>query len=84
MASDASRPTSTAFAGNLAERGIRLGYHNHAFEFAPLERTTVWAILLAELPAEVELELDVYWAAVGGRDPLAEIVASPTASASCT
>ena len=61
------------FAGHLAGRGIRLGYHNHAFEFAPLETTTVWQILLAELPPEVELELDVYWAAVGGRDPVAEI-----------
>lgn len=61
------------FAGRLADRGIRVGYHNHAFEFAPLEDTTVWAILLAQLPPEVELELDVYWAAVGGRDPVAEI-----------
>ena len=61
------------FAGHLGERGIRLGYHNHAFEFAPLETTTVWQILLAELPPEVELELDVYWAAVGGRDPVAQI-----------
>jgi len=63
-------------AGDLAGRGIRVGYHNHAFEFAPLAGTTVWAILLAELPVEVELELDVYWAAVGGRDPVAEIEAT--------
>ena len=57
-------------------KGIRLGYHNHAFEFAPLDGTTVWDVLLAELPPEVELELDVYWAAVGGRDPVAEIRAT--------
>jgi sugar phosphate isomerase/epimerase len=61
------------FAGRLAGRGIRVGYHNHSFEFSPLEDTTVWAILLAQLPPEVEIELDVYWAAVGGRDPVAEI-----------
>ena len=66
-----------AFAGRLGGRGIRLGYHNHAFEFAPLDGTTVWDVLLAELPPEVELELDVYWAAVGGRDPVAEIGATP-------
>ena len=30
----------------------------------------IWDVLLAELPPEVELELDVYWAAVGGRDPV--------------
>jgi sugar phosphate isomerase/epimerase len=53
-----------------ADRGIRLGYHNHAFEFAPLNGTTVWDVLLDGLPPEVELEVDVYWAAIGGRDPV--------------
>ncbi len=61
------------FARRFGQRGIRLGYHNHAFEFAPLADTTVWDVLIAELPAEVELELDVYWASVAGRDPVAEI-----------
>jgi sugar phosphate isomerase/epimerase len=64
------------FARMLTERGIRLGYHNHSFEFAALDGTTVWDILLAELPPEVDIELDVYWAAVGGRDPAAEIAAT--------
>jgi sugar phosphate isomerase/epimerase len=64
------------FGRQLAERGIRLGYHNHAFEFEPLDGTTVWDVLLAELPSDVDLELDVYWAAVGGRDPVAEIAAT--------
>jgi sugar phosphate isomerase/epimerase len=63
-------------ARTFAERDIRLGYHNHAFEFAPLDGTTVWDVLLAELPPEVDLELDVYWAAFGGRDPVAEIRAT--------
>lgn len=64
------------FARIFAEHGIGLGYHNHDFEFAPLEGTTVWDILLAELPPGVEIELDVYWAAVGGRDPVATIRAT--------
>jgi sugar phosphate isomerase/epimerase len=64
------------FARTFERRGIRLGYHNHAFEFAPLDGTTVWDVLIGELPPEVELELDVYWAAVGGRDPVAEIRAT--------
>ena len=64
------------FATALATHGIRLGYHNHDFEFAPLDGTTVWDILLADLPPEVEIELDVYWAAFGGRDPVAEIRAT--------
>jgi sugar phosphate isomerase/epimerase len=64
------------FAQDLASHGIRLGYHNHAFEFATLDGTTVWDVLLAELPPEVEIELDVYWAAFGDRDPVAEIRAT--------
>lgn len=60
----------SGIAGRLAERGIALGYHNHASEFAPLEGTTAWDVLLTELAPEVEIELDVYWAAAGGRDPV--------------
>jgi sugar phosphate isomerase/epimerase len=52
-----------------SDRGIALGYHNHAFEFAALDGTTIWDIFAAELSERVELELDVYWAAIGGRDP---------------
>jgi sugar phosphate isomerase/epimerase len=67
--------------GGLAEileaRGLRLGYHNHDFEFAALDGTTVWDVMLAELPLRIDLELDVYWAAVGGRDAVAEIRANP-------
>jgi sugar phosphate isomerase/epimerase len=64
-------------ADRLTDHGMRLGYHNHAFEFAPLDGTTVWDVMLDELPPTIELELDVYWAAVGGRDPVAEIAANP-------
>ena len=64
------------FATTLAGRGISLGYHNHAFEFEPIDGTTVWDVLLESLAPEIELELDVYWAAVGGRDPVAEIRAT--------
>ncbi len=61
------------FAERLADRGLRLGYHNHDFEFAALAGTTIWDVLLDALPDTVELELDVHWLAVGGRDPVAEI-----------
>jgi sugar phosphate isomerase/epimerase len=60
----------------FADRGISVGYHNHAFEFEALEGTTVWDVLGAELPSEVELELDVYWVSVAGRDPLTELRAA--------
>src|SRR5688500_4223028 len=65
------------FSDALDGHGIRLGYHNHDFEFAPLNGSTVWDVMLPELSPAIELELDVYWAAVGGRDPSAEIRANP-------
>jgi len=64
-----------AIAGRLADRGIRLGYHNHSFEFQPLDGTTIWDLLVGALPATVDLEIDVLWASVGGRDP-AELIAA--------
>jgi sugar phosphate isomerase/epimerase len=64
------------YARTFDQRGIRLGYHNHAFEFAPLDGTTIWDASLGERPPEVELELDVYWVAFGGVDPIATIEAT--------
>ena len=63
-------------AGTLAAEGLRLGYHNHDFEFAPIDGTTAFDVLLAELAPEVELEVDVYWVSVGGREPVAAIEAA--------
>jgi sugar phosphate isomerase/epimerase len=65
------------FSVELERHGMRLGYHNHDFEFAPLDGSTVWEMMLPELSPAIELELDVFWAAVGGRDPSAEIKANP-------
>ncbi|MDH3222835.1 MAG: TIM barrel protein, partial [Gemmatimonadota bacterium] len=51
---------------------VRVGYHNHAFEFEPLEGTTGFDILASELDPDVaDLEIDLHWARVGGADPLA-------------
>lgn len=57
-------------ADACASQDIRLGYHNHDFEFAALDGTTVWDVLLDELSPDVDLELDVYWATIAGRDPV--------------
>ncbi|HEY0605810.1 MAG TPA: sugar phosphate isomerase/epimerase [Herpetosiphonaceae bacterium] len=75
---------SQAKAQTLAERlnrvapqvtgqGLRLAYHNHDFEFAPVDGTTMWDVLIAEADPAVEFELDVYWAAFAKRDPIALI-----------
>lgn len=56
-------------AARLADEGLRLGYHNHDHELAPLPGgLPALEALAAELDPPVLLELDTYWAAVGGQD----------------
>jgi sugar phosphate isomerase/epimerase len=52
----------------LADEGIRFGYHNHQFELAELDGRTALEIFADALPAGMILEIDTYWAAVGGQD----------------
>jgi len=56
-----------------ATYGVRIGYHNHAFEFAnefEVDGATLtgYELLAANLDPAVILELDTYWAAAGGQD----------------
>lgn len=58
-----------SMAARLADEGLRLGYHNHDHEFTPLpDGTPALEALAAELDPSVLLEVDTYWAAVGGQD----------------
>ena len=54
------------------DQGLVLAYHNHDFEFVPFEDgTTPFRLLTAETdPRDVKLELDVYWVAKAGLDPV--------------
>lgn len=53
----------------LAARGLRLAYHNHHWELAQRPAGEHALQLLASLlPPEVDLEVDLYWAHVGGAD----------------
>jgi sugar phosphate isomerase/epimerase len=57
------------FAAKAAERGIRIGYHNHWWEIEPrFEGRTALEVLSTLLAPEVFLEVDTYWAQVGGAD----------------
>jgi sugar phosphate isomerase/epimerase len=60
-------------ADTCARHSIAVGYHNHAFEFAPLDGRSIWEVLVSALPESVDLELDVYWATIGNQDPVALI-----------
>lgn len=74
MAANAN--AANAFGEKCREAGIQLCYHHHSFEFAPLEDTqkTGWDVLVERFePNLVKFELDVFWAAIGGLDPVKEL-----------
>ena len=50
---------------------LSFGYHNHEFEFRPLEGTLPYNVLLSETnPDFVGFQLDTYWIVKAGYDPL--------------
>ncbi len=65
------------FATAARERGLRMAYHNHEWEFEPVAGgRTGYDILLEETdPALLDFELDLFWAVHAGHDPL-ELMAS--------
>jgi sugar phosphate isomerase/epimerase len=77
VARAADRYATAASVASAA--GIRLGYHNHWWEFSQqVDGRTAYDVFLDELRARgvpVLLEVDIYWALVGGADP-AKLVGS--------
>lgn len=57
--------------GEIANKyGIKFGFHNHAGEFEQRDGQVILDYLIANTdPNKVFIELDVYWANVGGVDP---------------
>lgn len=70
---DALRSTIEKFnrAGEEAtKRGIGFAYHNHDFEFTPIDDRMPYDVLLAECdPDNVLFEMDLFWITKGGQDP---------------
>ena len=51
--------------------GVQLSYHNHAFEFEPMQgKKSGYDILISEFAPEMKFEVDVFWVVVGGQDPV--------------
>ncbi len=64
--------------------GIQLGYHNHDFEFAEIEGTKGYDILLERTdPSLVALEIDLFWAVNAGADPRELFARAPGRFHSC-
>ncbi len=61
------------------EEGLKLAYHNHDFEFQKLDNgVTGYEILLKETEKDlVFFELDLYWVARSGNNPLELFAANP-------
>ena len=56
-------------ARRAADRGLRVGYHNHDFEFSQhVDGRPAYEILADALDGEVVLEVDTFWASMGGAD----------------
>ena len=54
--------------------GLQLTYHNHNFEWDPIEGTTGWDILKERMDGDlVPFELDVFWAQIAGQDATATL-----------
>ncbi len=64
-------------AAALKPHGIRVGYHNHNLEFAPIAQanggsTNGWEILTSQTDAKlVDFEVDIGWVTAAGVDPIA-------------
>lgn len=57
------------FGEQCAAAGLKAAYHNHAFEFEPIEGRLPYDLLLERCdPRLVDFELDLFWAAKGGVD----------------
>lgn len=69
-------PGLDAIGQQCQEHGIIFGYHNHDFEFTRVDGGYLLDYLLqATDPALVKIELDVYWAAYAGVDPVSYLQA---------
>ncbi len=60
-------------AGEVAKKyKLRMGYHNHAFEFETVEGKVVFDVMLELLdPKLVGIEMDLYWVVRAGQNPFA-------------
>lgn len=55
---------------NASSAGLKLGYHNHSFEFQAFDDTTGYEIFVDGLNPNIFLELDTYWANNSGHSSL--------------
>ncbi len=66
------------WAARLRPYGLRLGYHNHDFDFRLAGGRPLYDRLLEHTePGLVDFEMDIFWVARGGQDPVAYLKRYP-------
>jgi sugar phosphate isomerase/epimerase len=71
-----------ALADKVAPNGMRVGYHNHNFEFTPIDGTTPWDLFFGGTKKAVAMQVDTGNCIEGGGDPLAVLKKYPGRAAS--
>ena len=63
--------TWNQFGEICKETGIQFAYHNHDFEFQSYDGQVAYDLIMAETdPDNVKFEIDLYWIAKAGADPV--------------
>jgi sugar phosphate isomerase/epimerase len=64
--------SANAIGEKIRDAGMKMNYHNHSFEFKNVEDDKMGFEIFIERfqPSVVDFELDVFWAAIGGWNPL--------------
>jgi sugar phosphate isomerase/epimerase len=63
----------TAAAAIADAHGMRLGYHNHDIEMRTLDGVSIIDRLVEQLGDTMDVQIDIFWAVVGGADPASVI-----------
>jgi sugar phosphate isomerase/epimerase len=67
----------TALSAQLAGKGMRIGYHNHAQELAGAVGATPWDVIAKNTPQAAIMQQDVGWTTYAGKDPVAYVKRYP-------
>lgn len=58
-------------AAMAKKAGITLSYHNHSFEFLPMEgKKSGYDVFIEEFSPDMQFEIDIFWVKVAGLDPV--------------
>ena len=58
------------YVAQIQDAGLTLGYHNHSYEFRPLESGKLPIECMMDQNENLKLEIDLGWAVAGGADPI--------------